>query len=109
MSTVTYKNTSDSFAISNLEEQQKHITTPAYKNKVREFLNQAISNGDDISLDEDGNILCLQTKFYIRRYEWNDQIQDFIKVRSKSRRTKNEEEVSDHNQHNEKVEELVGE
>ncbi|MBQ4875479.1 MAG: hypothetical protein HRK26_05180 [Rickettsiaceae bacterium H1] len=83
---------SANFSADSLKNSQKHILNPVYKSKVREIINNAVGRGDDISLDEEGNILCLQTKFYVRKYEWNSKIQDFVKVSTKSKKkSKNDE------------------
>ncbi len=92
---INYKGINEELSTSNLEHSQRHILTAVYKNKIRELINTAMNNGDDISIDEDGNLLFLQTKFYIRKYEWDPRIQDFVKVRSKSRRAKKGEKTLD--------------
>lgn len=108
MNVINYKGINEDLSIANLEGSQRHILTTAYKNKVRELINVAVNNGDDISVDDEGNILCLQTKFYIRKYEWDPRIQDFVKVRTKSRKVRLQEDVADNKVVNEEqVEELV--
>ena len=93
MNTTVCESIGEDISLDELNDSQKHILTSVYKNKVRDFINNAIDSGDDISLDEEGNILCLQTKFYVRKYEWNPKIQDFIKVRTQGRRNKNTHEA----------------
>ena len=115
MSMISYKGVSEELGTNNLEHSQRHILTAVYKNKIREMINTAINNGDDISIDEDGNLLFLQTKFYIRKYEWDTRIQDFVKVRAKSRRVKKSmrmmsEDMDDREIHEEEImDELVEE
>lgn len=112
MDITIQKNATESLSEEMLKSSQKHILTPVYKNKVRELINKAVHNGDDISLDEDGNILCLQTKFYVRKYEWDSTIQDFVKIRAQGRRHNlNEAKLSEENTEKECIEikELVQE
>ncbi len=63
-----------------LTKNRKHIVNPVYRNKAKLLCREKLENGSDVLIEADGSLLCLETKFFVHKYEWDTKKQDFTRV-----------------------------